>query len=489
MSAEGYNANGLNEEMLQNLAQQLNVGGLPGNNNQMGFDIPVPEVINEDSEVTFQQLYEIMNKYAYAETEYCDYPLLGESRTTMAKDMLGNEFIVVSIHYFAPFKAGKFTPCEHTVKVGMFNGKTKIKNLPVKPVFDSEFRMAELMERGTKFLQLTQKPTYLHCLGYMFVPIQGGMKRIPLNSRVVVDAEGYQKISADRWYNRDQLDTVEDGRLAQTLPIVPIYSMELKRWGETPVDSLCQIQFDKTAMERTVLPKEYKQNIVTLTENFYKSNSVDFIVGKKKGLLFLLRGPPGTGKTLTANAVSELIEAPLYSVGSGDLGTKPSEIDKNLQHIFNLVESWKGCVLIDEADVFMSIRKDYAVDYNSCVSVFLRLVENYSGILFLTTNRDHSIDPAFDSRIHIKLHYGELKKDGREQVWKEALNRYGADGIDTDKLSDYELNNREITNVVQLANIETSNKPNHITTAMLEKYVKMREAFKNTDFSDEKLEI
>lgn len=481
---------GFNQEMMQNFVQQMQNAGQQQNNQQEPAFVPgpvLPDVITYDTEVTFHQLKDVLNKYSHFETEYCDQPLMGEGLVKEAKDMFGNVFLLCNIHYFAPFKAGKYTPCEHSVRIGMYDGKTKLKNLPVKPVLDYELRTAELIERGTKFMQLTQKPTYLHALGYIFVPIQNGMKRIPLNSRVVVDAEGYQKIAADRWYNKDKLDNLELDKLASTLPTVPVYSMELKQWGEVAIDDMCEIHFDKTAMERTVLPESYKRNIVTLTDNFYKSNSVDFIAGKKKGLLFLLRGPPGTGKTLTANAVAELIEAPLYSVGSGDLGSTADEIDRNLQQIFTLVENWKGCVLIDEADVFMAERKDYAIEYNSCVSVFLRLVENYSGILFLTTNRDHNIDSAFDSRIHIKLHYGELDDDGREKVWKEALHRYGVDKVNTEKLKTYELNNREITNVVQLANIETSNKPHQITTEMLEKYIIMRKEFYNTKFTDKKM--
>lgn len=465
-------SNSMDESMLESLVDQLK--SQSANSSLTTENVTLPSSMSDDTELTFDELFAALQKYAYFETEYCDHPLIGEGLAKKAQDRFGNVFIQCSIHYFAPFKNGKYTPCEHVVNVPMYDGRDKIKNLPVKPVLDSELRMGMLIERGLKFMSMTEKPTYLLAVGYFYVPTQSGMKRIPVSSRVVVDAGGYQRFAADRWFNKDQLDKVPDSRLANTLPTVPAYSMELKRWGEVAVDDMCEITFDKTAIERTVLPESYKKTIVTLTQNFYKSESVDFIAGKKKGLLFLLKGPPGTGKTLTANAVAELLEAPLYSVGAGDLGTKPDDIDRNLQHIFNLVENWKGCVLIDEADVFMSQRTDYAVDYNSCVSVFLRLIENYSGILFLTTNRDHNIDPAFDSRIHIRLHYGELNASGREQVWRESLQRHGIDKVDVSKIKEYKLNNREITNLVQLANTEVEGKKNLITEDLLERYIRMR---------------
>ncbi|CEN62310.1 Putative AAA family ATPase [Aspergillus calidoustus] len=66
----------------------------------------------------------------------------------------------------------------------------------------------------------------------------------------------------------------------------------------------------------------------------------------------------------------------------------------------------KGLVLLlDEADVFRSQRQASGLQRNSLVSVFLRVLEYYSGILFLTTNRVGNMGEAFESRIHINLYY------------------------------------------------------------------------------------
>lgn len=46
-------------------------------------------------------------------------------------------------------------------------------------------------------------------------------------------------------------------------------------------------------------------------------------------------------------------------------------------------------------------RDDYG--RNATVSVFLRMLEYYKGILFLTTNRIGTFDEAFKSRIHLSL--------------------------------------------------------------------------------------
>ena len=49
---------------------------------------------------------------------------------------------------------------------------------------------------------------------------------------------------------------------------------------------------------------------------------------------------------------------------------------------------------------------------------FLRALEFYNGILFLTTNRVGTFDDAFISRIHIQLYYADFSDEERQQIWK-----------------------------------------------------------------------
>lgn len=60
---------------------------------------------------------------------------------------------------------------------------------------------------------------------------------------------------------------------------------------------------------------------------------------------------------------------------------------------------------------------------NSVVSVFLRVLEFYSGILFLTTNKVGHFDEAFKSRIHVSLYYPALDKRSTLKIWKMNLDR------------------------------------------------------------------
>lgn len=149
----------------------------------------------------------------------------------------------------------------------------------------------------------------------------------------------------------------------------------------------------------------------------------DMIHGKGRGLVILLHGAPGVGKTATAEAVALEFQKPLFPITCGDLGTTPDAVEKNLRDIFRLAHMWNCILLLDEADVFLTQRDRTDIERNALVSVFLRMLEYYSGILFLTTNRVGALDEAFRSRVHISLYYPHLSRDDTIAILRGNLER------------------------------------------------------------------
>lgn len=89
----------------------------------------------------------------------------------------------------------------------------------------------------------------------------------------------------------------------------------------------------------------------------------------------------------------------------------------------------------------------------------LRHVEYYRGILFLTTNRIKTFDEAFLSRIHVALHFQELSKEARMQVWQAFLQKVDVEiggaqltNEQLDKLGERSINGRQIKNATRTAN-------------------------------------
>ena len=90
--------------------------------------------------------------------------------------------------------------------------------------------------------------------------------------------------------------------------------------------------------------------------------------------------------------------------------------------------------------------------------MFLRVLEYYEGILFLTTNRLTSFDLAFKSRIHLALKYSALDQERRKELWELFINRTAKDVLRDwpesiiDELSQVSINGRQIKNTVRTAN-------------------------------------
>ena len=151
--------------------------------------------------------------------------------------------------------------------------------------------------------------------------------------------------------------------------------------------------------------------------------SADFIRNKGDGQIFLLHGKPGVGKTTTAECVAELTRRPLLSLTCGDLGIEPSAVEEQLMKWLKLATSWEAILLLDEADVYLETRISQDIQRNTLVSIFLRALEYYQGLLFLTTNRVGTFDDAFVSRIHVVIHYPDFTNDQRGQIWDIYFNK------------------------------------------------------------------
>ncbi|KZM28450.1 uncharacterized protein EKO05_0009881 [Ascochyta rabiei] len=178
-----------------------------------------------------------------------------------------------------------------------------------------------------------------------------------------------------------------------------------------------------TAFDDLVLPPGHRDVILSLVAQHFRDeehHEVDIFRGKGKGLILLLHGAPGVGKTSTAEGVAEAFRKPLLQITCGDLGSTAKEVEIALERNFALASRWDCVLLLDEADVFLASRSRAVsgADFNrnALVAVFLRVLEYYTGILFLTTNRIGDFDEAFASRIHVSLEYPPLDRMSTEKI-------------------------------------------------------------------------
>ncbi|KAH0565969.1 hypothetical protein GP486_000637 [Trichoglossum hirsutum] len=297
---------------------------------------------------------------------------------------------------------------------------------------------------------------------------------LQIKPRYMVDYATYRELhpnaSAFAGKTKDDLgeeamnkDEPPGGDLGLLFPAtVEGFAIQDKKWRALLAEYITPISWNKMAFDRLVLKPEAKELIQALViVHISSKQSADMIEGKGNGLIILLHGPPGTGKTLTAESVAELAQKPLYRVTCGDIGTDADGVEAYLESVLHIGKIWGCVVLLDEADVFLEERSLTDLERNALVSVFLRVLEYYEGILILTSNRVGTFDEAFKSRIQLSLYYPTLTKADRRKVWRnfiKTLREMPGENIDyddledhLDDLADFALNGRHIRNAVTTA--------------------------------------
>lgn len=145
--------------------------------------------------------------------------------------------------------------------------------------------------------------------------------------------------------------------------------------------------------------------------------SADYIEDKGKGLVVLLHGKPGVGKTYTAECIAHTMQRPLLSITCADIGVDPPTVETRLRKWFTIARLWDAVLLLDEADIYFESRQTQDLARNNLVASFLRAIEYYDGILFLTTNRIGTSDEAVWSRIHATIYYDNFNDTDRRKIW------------------------------------------------------------------------
>ncbi|KAL7946245.1 P-loop containing nucleoside triphosphate hydrolase protein [Trichoderma barbatum] len=356
----------------------------------------------------------------------------------------------------------KFREYEVDFKIDQFDGIRQLHTLPIFPLKyhpEATRIQAQLLDRGKKFCSLYSS----HYRQYNGVAeLLDDNKNLMVNGRIIVDHKAFSQARPEENFK------------------VTGYSLENKKWGYFRVNLINEVGFNETAFDSLILDAQNKQQIQSLVQihSHMESKFDDIIRGKGRGMIILLHGEPGVGKTLTAESVADSARRPLLRLDASSLGTTAESVERGLMSALRFAEKWKAVALLDEADVFLTQRELINLEHSSIVSVFLRVLDYYEGILFFTTNRIGVFDSAIKSRIHLAIHYPKLSRTSRQSLWNLFLSRSSTESVESlkangtlDRIADEELNGRQIKNVVRLAySLALSEnsliKPHHITIAL-----------------------
>jgi ATPase family associated with various cellular activities (AAA) len=206
-------------------------------------------------------------------------------------------------------------------------------------------------------------------------------------------------------------------------PYMLMFHLELHHHVWVHVADMTLYAYQPDLKQKLILPEEQTDLIDILTAEMDVLMD-DIVAGKSGGTTVLCAGPPGVGKTLTAEVYAEIIQRPLYRVHSGQLGLSVASMESALKEALMRAQRWGAVMLIDEADVYIK-RRDDDITMNAVVGVFLRVLEYFNGLLFLTTNRIDDIDEAIVSRCIALIKFHPPNDEARRKIWTVMTEQFG----------------------------------------------------------------
>lgn len=240
------------------------------------------------------------------------------------------------------------------------------------------------------------------------------------------------------------------------------------------INNLSLYKYDTSVGKKLVLPAEVKELLEILISHA-SNNFKDIVSGKAGGVIVLCQGLPGCGKTLTAEIYSEVMQKPLYKVQASQLGVSIDGLEEELMKVLARSEKWGAILLIDEADVYVHARGS-DINQNAIVGVFLRVLEYYKGVLFMTTNKGMFIDDAIGSRLTARIDYDMPTESDRYEIWNIIANQNGVQIASSEirELSEQELSGRDIKNLLKLAQMVAHGRNVPITAKLVMSLMKFK---------------
>lgn len=201
-----------------------------------------------------------------------------------------------------------------------------------------------------------------------------------------------------------------------------VFHLGIHEYLYVDISLIKEYVYDEDVINKLVLSNKMTR-LVNVLRTGAKNSYDDIVLGKVGGMFVLCTGKPGTGKTLTAQVFAESTKTPLYTVQCAQLGISANSIEQKLIEIMKRSQRWGAVLLIDEADVYVRVR-DNDLEHNAIVGVFLRILETYTGVLFMTSNQN-DIDDAILSRSFSHLKFKSPTYTELVRLWKILGDNYG----------------------------------------------------------------
>ena len=147
---------------------------------------------------------------------------------------------------------------------------------------------------------------------------------------------------------------------------------------------------------------------------------------RNTGVRVLFSGVSGTGKTMAARILAGELGMDLYRVDLAAVVNKYiGETEKNLHRVLTRAEELDVILLLDEGDALLGTRTEVKTANDRYANLetdyLLQKLENYQGIVLITTNAEENIDRAFQRRMDVVVSFVAPQPHERLTIWKLHL--------------------------------------------------------------------
>ncbi|MBE9586602.1 ATP-binding protein [Mucilaginibacter sp. JRF] len=259
--------------------------------------------------------------------------------------------------------------------------------------------------------------------------------------------------------NDEYVDLFTGGKLRS-----PSFSMDFPAKKITTTLDWDDLVLDRHTMQQLNEIKIWLQHGNKLMNDWGMSKKL------KPGYKALFHGPPGTGKTLTAGLFGKLANVDVYRIDLSMIISKYiGETEKNLEKVFMKAENKNWILFFDEADALFGKRTTIADAHdkyaNQEVAYLLQRLENYNGLVILSSNMRNNVDEAFGRRLQSIIYFPVPKSTERFSLWQNSFSNqtHLADDINLENIAEqYEIAGGSIINVVQYASLMALNRNENI---------------------------
>ena len=163
------------------------------------------------------------------------------------------------------------------------------------------------------------------------------------------------------------------------------------------------------------------------------------------GVRALLLGPSGVGKTLAATVLAAELGRRAYRVDLAAIFDKyVGETEKHIDQVLAAAEQLDCVLIIDEGDTLLGTRTDGSTANDRYANLetnfLLQRLEEYTGIVVVTSNAGDRIDPAFARRMDTTITFPRPRATQRVAIWR--LHLPAGHAVDDEALWELAVGNR-----------------------------------------------